>query len=84
MKFGNTPEYLMLRNDSGVEQTFSFLQASGAQGDLSHSFGLGTPGNQNNDDEDPMNPVPLPASGWLLLAGLAGIGAMSRRRKSKV
>ena len=73
----------MVFNDSGVEQTFSFQQASDAAGSLSHSVGLGTPDNQNNDDEDPMNPVPLPASGWLLLAGLAGIGAVSRRKKSK-
>lgn len=27
-------------------------------------------------------PVPLPAAGWMLLAGLAGIGALGRRRKA--
>jgi len=29
---------------------------------------------------DSTTPVPLPAAGWLLLAGLGGLGAMSRRR----
>ncbi|WP_135502120.1 VPLPA-CTERM sorting domain-containing protein [Roseovarius aestuariivivens] len=28
----------------------------------------------------PVNPVPLPASGWLLLAGIAGLGAAKRRK----
>ena len=27
-------------------------------------------------------PVPLPAAGWMLLAGVAGMGAMRRRKKS--
>jgi hypothetical protein len=29
----------------------------------------------------PVAPVPLPAAGWLLLSGLAGIGAATRRRQ---
>ncbi len=73
MKVGNNPNYLMIRNDSGVSQTFSYAQASGSKGGLSHTFSLGTP---------PPSPVPLPAAGWLLLAGIAGMGAMRRRKKS--
>lgn len=30
---------------------------------------------------DAIAPIPLPAAGWLLLGGLAGLGALSRRRK---
>jgi hypothetical protein len=30
----------------------------------------------------PPNVVPLPAAGWMLLAGLGGIAAMKRRRKA--
>ncbi|MEP5950139.1 MAG: VPLPA-CTERM sorting domain-containing protein, partial [Lentilitoribacter sp.] len=26
-------------------------------------------------------PVPLPASGWVLLAGIGGMGALARRKK---
>lgn len=73
MKVGNNPDYLMIRNDSGVSQTFSYAKASGSKGGLSHTFSLGTP---------PPSPVPLPAAGWLLLAGIAGMGAIRRRRKS--
>jgi hypothetical protein len=32
------------------------------------------------DPEDPST-VPLPAAGWLMLAGLGGLGAMARRRR---
>lgn len=31
--------------------------------------------------DDP-SPVPLPAAGWMLIAGITGLGAMRRRRKS--
>ena len=30
----------------------------------------------------PLSPVPLPAAGWLLIAGLGGIAAMKRRTKA--
>ena len=30
----------------------------------------------------PIDPIPLPAAGWLLLGGLGGLAAMKRRRKS--
>lgn len=29
---------------------------------------------------DPVTPVPVPAAAWMLLAGLAGLGALSRRK----
>jgi hypothetical protein len=33
------------------------------------------------DPDDPA-PVPLPAAGWLMLAGLGGLGALARRRRT--
>jgi len=36
-----------------------------------------------NDIVGDIAPVPLPAAGWLLIAGVGGLGAMSRRRKKK-
>lgn len=31
----------------------------------------------------PTTPIPLPAAGWLLLGGVAGLGALARRQKRK-
>ena len=70
MKIGNSPDYLLISNDSGVVQTYSFFQAAGSKGELSHSFGLGTP----------VSTVPLPATGLLLVAGLGGLAALRRKR----
>lgn len=33
-------------------------------------------------DGDPLAPIPLPAAGWLMIAGLGGLFAVSRRRKA--
>jgi len=30
----------------------------------------------------PVAPVPLPASAWLMLSGVAGLGAMVRKRQT--
>jgi hypothetical protein len=35
-----------------------------------------------DDGNGNLPPVPLPAAGWMLLAGLGGLGAMKRRQKS--
>lgn len=73
------------RNFLGGQQTFfvgasSSTSISGAQGigDISFDYEItfdvsaGTP---------PISAVPLPASSFLLVAGLAGLGAMRRRKK---
>lgn len=33
------------------------------------------------EENVPLPPVPLPAAGWLMLAGVAGMGAVARRRR---
>ena len=45
-------------------------------------FGLGGSGGGSGggQDCDPISPVPLPAAGWLMMAGLGGLAALGRRR----
>ena len=35
-----------------------------------------------DEPEEPVAPIPLPAAGWLLLGGLAGLGALRARRRT--
>lgn len=70
VKIGRNPDYTILRNDSGGALTWSWKGRSGQGAGLSHYVNLGqTPA-----------PVPLPAAGVLLLAGLAGLGLAKRRK----
>ncbi len=43
--------------------------------------GTATLGNRVTEDGNPLAPVPLPAAGWMLLAGIGGLAAVARRRK---
>ncbi len=79
MKIGRNPDYLMIKNLSGLLQTFTFAKADGAKGDLSHAFSLGTPPNSGNPPE-----VPIPAALPLFGTGLAIFGFVGWRRKRKV
>ncbi|MFN3262938.1 MAG: VPLPA-CTERM sorting domain-containing protein [Pikeienuella sp.] len=65
----------IIRNLTGGSLTLTFAAAANGTG-LSHYsfFGTATP--------DPVAQVPLPAAGWLLLAGLAGLGFAAKRRRA--
>ena len=45
------------------------------------TFADGSEGSDKLFDDDPVAPVPLPAAGWMLLAGLGGLGVARRRRR---
>ncbi|MCX7565100.1 VPLPA-CTERM sorting domain-containing protein [Sulfitobacter sp. F26169L] len=91
MKIGNSPTYLMIRNDHTGEQEFSYAKATGAEGGLSHSVGLGTitqvclpsPANNFCNSGPPVSVVPLPAGLPLLLGALGAFGIVSRRKSRK-
>jgi hypothetical protein len=82
-------------NGSGNAGTFFELAGSSVNGafldggsnELISGTNIGTPGRflfsaRNSTIEvEPTSPVPLPAAAWMLLAGLGGLGALSRRRR---
>lgn len=67
----------IIRNLTGGSLTLTFAAAANGSG-LSHYsfFGTATPG------PDPVSQIPLPAAGWLLLTGLAGLGFAAKRRRA--
>jgi hypothetical protein len=54
--------------------------ASLAWGGLAQSIQFGDAALKGGFDDITVNPVPLPAAGWLLMSALGGIGAWRRKR----
>lgn len=73
--------------DRSVDRTFTFDVTFKrlAEGDASfNTYGLvdGRIVATEGDHFPGVAPIPLPAAGWMLMAGLAGMGALGRRRKA--
>ncbi|WP_372922593.1 VPLPA-CTERM sorting domain-containing protein, partial [Roseovarius sp.] len=47
------------------------------------SMSVASPDGSDSMVLGPTTPIPLPAAGWLLLGGVAGLGALARRQKRK-
>jgi len=61
--------------DIGITEAFSSL-------DITNFDGTSTGQTLNLTVGDPISPVPLPAAGWMLIGGLAGLAAYGRRKTS--
>ena len=68
LKVGKMTAYLF--NSGGASQELTYVGNSA--GGLSHKTTIG----------GDLTPIPLPAAGWLLMAGVGGLAAMRRRKKS--
>lgn len=68
LKVGQMTAYLF--NSAGVEQTVTY--SGNPAGGLSHKTNIG--------ELPPTPTIPLPAAGWLLIAGLGGLVAMRKRK----
>ena len=72
LKFGGGPGTQAFFKNLFGPQEMTYAAESGVGGGLSHKTSVG----------DPVNPVPLPAAGWMLLAGAGALVAAGRRRKA--
>lgn len=68
VKVGRSPNYTILRNDSGGTFTFNWSGAPAGGGGISHFTEV-------------VAPIPVPAAGFLLIGALGGLAGLRRRRK---
>ena len=66
----------LVENDlQGISMWFSFVRSDHTQYGGNYTINSNGKGDINSN----LSPVPLPAAGWLLIAGLGGLAAMRRR-----
>jgi hypothetical protein len=82
----HSPSYMVVK----AAKNWALYALDGALSGTWSTAGLMTPNGKNQagvshvsfyNSESPA-PIPLPAAGWLLVAGLAGLGGMARRRRA--
>lgn len=67
--------YKIAADTTKVDYQSIFLNKKLEVGEISHISVYGVPG-------DTPSPVPLPAAGWLMIAGLGGLAALRRRKRA--
>jgi hypothetical protein len=78
------PAYMAVK----AATNWALYALDGALGGSWSTAGLMTPNGKNQAGVSHISfynsvaPVPLPAAGWLLVAGLGGLGALARRRRA--
>lgn len=89
-KFGGSVAVFHNTTDSAITVSFDASSNDACKeiglspslcGGISH-YKVVSDGTTSDDDDDDTPPVPLPAAGWMLIAGVGGLYAMRRRRKS--
>lgn len=60
--------------------TFAAFDITGTSGEWQTSRGLSHAALWYRGEPEPVQPIPLPAAGWMLVAGVGGLAALRRRR----
>ncbi|MDD9977213.1 MAG: VPLPA-CTERM sorting domain-containing protein [Boseongicola sp.] len=78
----DTGDSLMIGTDGGVMSSYTFADALSATFFGITSISFGHAGTDYYIAGATVNPIPVPAAGFLLLGGLGGLAAMKRRKKA--
>lgn len=76
-----SPTFASVAKDGQISATAPFSVAKMRMAKVAPTPGVATQSVQIATNSNP-SPVPLPAAGWMLLAGLGGIVALRRSRKA--
>ncbi len=82
--FSSIAKYIVVKVGGGTNALDTGLLVNLSGGRLFFRFDMVTPGNglSHYTEYGVASQIPLPAAGWLLLTGLAGLGFAAKRRKA--